>query len=221
MSKDQKDSQKPELPVGLNPESDLPPDADVEERFNEFWKKNGASVFGGIAVGAVIVIGVQLFQHFGEQKEEAVREAFAAAATVEEKAQFAEANPDHQLAGLAHIQVADERYEAGAFAEAADLYANAAKVFADSTLVSRAVLGQGMSLLQNGELESGRAVLKTVALDGGALDQIRGEAAYNLAISYWESGELESATEMTDVILQLDSAPFWVYRANLLRERLN
>ena len=60
MSKDEKDSKKQTPPIDLNPESDLPPDADMEERFNDFWKNNGTSVFGGIALGAVIVIGILL-----------------------------------------------------------------------------------------------------------------------------------------------------------------
>ncbi len=220
MSKKKQDSQKPELPPELNPESDLPPDADVEERFNDFWKNNGVSVFGGIAIGAAIVIGIQLFQYFGDKKEEALRQEFAVTSSVEQKLEFAEAHPSHQLAALAHLQAADLKFEQDAFTDAADLYAKAAREFDDATLVSRAMLGQGMSLLHAGELEPGRAVLRTLALDGGALDQIRGEAAYHLAISFWEAGDAESALEMTDVILQLDAATFWIYRANLLRDRL-
>ncbi len=221
MSKKQKDSQKPELPVGLNPESDLPPDADMEERFNEFWKKNGTSVFGGIAIGAVIVIGIQLFQYLGEKKEDSISDAFAAADTIEAKIDFAAEYPDHQLGGLAQLQVADARYEEGKYAEAAELYGDTSNVFADPTIVSRAVLGQGVSLMQVGKKEDGRAVLRTIALDSSALHGTRAEAAYHLAISFWEEKDNEKALEMTDVILQLDSAPFWVYRANLLRARLN
>ena len=220
MSKNKKDPKLPQLPPHLNPDSDLPPDADLEERFNDFWKNNGTGIFGGIALGAAIVIGVQLFQYFGEKKEEGLREAFAMAVSIEEKLSFAEDNGDHQLAGLARLQVADARFAEGLFSEAADLYADSAKVFEDATLVSRSILGQGASLLQSGEVDSGRAVLQAVALDSSALDQTRGEAAYHLAVSHWEAGEKDKAIEMTDVILQLDSAPFWTYRANSLRERL-
>ena len=220
MSKDKKEPKQPELPPHLNPESDLPPDADLEERFNDFWKKNGTGIFGGIAIGAVIVIGIQLVQYFSDKKEDAIREAFAMANTTEAKMEFASSNADHQLAALAQLQVADARYDEEAYAEAADLYAEAAKVFEDATLVSRAILGQGMSLLLAGEVESGRSVLEAVALDSSALDQTRGEAAYHLAVSYWESGERDSAIEATDIILQLDAAPFWAFRANSLRERL-
>jgi predicted negative regulator of RcsB-dependent stress response len=212
--------QDPMPPQNLNPDSDLPPDADMEERFNEFWKKNGATIFGGIVLGAAIVIGIQVYQHLGNKKEQAIRDSFAAAATVEQKAQFAAEHADHQLGGLAQLQVADARYQEGAFAAAAELYDAASKIFEDPTLASRARLGQGMSLLRAGSADAGRAVLQAVALNGGALDQTRGEAAYHLAVSYWEVGDTAKALEVTDVILQLDSAPFWVFRANALRERL-
>jgi predicted negative regulator of RcsB-dependent stress response len=220
MSKNKKDPKQPELPPQLNPESDLPPDADLEERFNDFWKNNGTSIFGGIAIGAVIVIGFQVIQFMGDKKEQAIKDAFNASTTIEAKLEFAADNEDHQLAGLAQLQVADVRFSEGAFSEAAALYADAAKVFVDGTIVSRAILGQGMSLLQSGDLESGRSVLEAVARDSSALDQTRGEAAYHLAVSYWESGDRDSALETADIILQLDAAPFWAFRANSLRDRL-
>ncbi|MEX0330847.1 MAG: tetratricopeptide repeat protein [Puniceicoccaceae bacterium] len=220
MSKDKKDPKQPELPPHLDPDSELPPDADIEERFNDFWKKNGTGIFGGIAIGAAIVIGIQLVQYFGDKKEESIREEFSLAATPDAKLEFAGSHGDHQLAALAQLQVADARYDEGAFEEAASFYAESAKVFVDATLVSRAILGQGMSLLQAGQTESGRGVLEAVARDSSALDQTRGEAAYHLAISHWEAGETEKAIEATDIILQLDSAPFWAFKANSLRDRL-
>ncbi len=217
--KEPKEPRQPIAPAGLNPESDIPPDADLEERFNDFWKKNGAGIFGGIAIGAVVVVGIQLFQYFDEKNEAAVRAAFAEATTTEAKLQFADENPDHQLGALAQLQIADARFNEGNFQAAADTYAIAAKGFIDPTLSSRALLGQGMSLLRAGSTESGRSVLEAVALDPSALDSTRGEAAYHLAVSYWEAGDTERVTEVTDIILELE-APYWVFRANSLRDRL-
>ena len=220
MSKEKTDPKQPPLPPqGLNPDSDLPPDADIEERFNDFWKKNGPGIFGGIAVGALIVVGIQLVQYFGDKNEEAVQEAFAASSTVQEKIAFAGEYPEHQLAALAQLQIADSQYEEAEYGEAAETYAAAAKGFEDPTMSSRALLGQGMSLLLSGSLESGRSVLEAVALDVTALDQTRGEAAYNLAVTYWEAGDVERVAEITDIILELN-APVWVFRANTLRDRL-
>jgi len=220
MSTKKKVSQPPELPPGMNPESDLPPDADLEERFNDFWKKNGTGIFGGIAIGAVVVVGIQLFQYLDVKKEEGIREAFAATESVASKLEFADEYPEHALAGLAHLQVADEQYASESFVDAAESYAAAARDFEDPTIISRALMGQGMSLLQSGNVASGQSVLEAVALDNSALKQTRGEAAFHLAISNWESGDLEGAQKAIDIILELDT-PFWAYRANLLSERLN
>ena len=76
------------------------------------------------------------------------------------------------------------------------------------------------SVLQSGQTEAGQAVLRAIALDPSALEQTRGEAAYNLAVSYWEAGDLEKAIEAADIIQQLDAASFWAFRADALRERL-
>lgn len=219
MTTDKKDAKHPLPASGLNPDSDIPPDADLEERFNDFWKKNAGGIFGGIAIGAVLVVGIQLFQFFDEKKEAAVREAFLAAESVEGKLAFAEANADHQLGALAQLQVADARFADGLFAEAAGLYADAAKVFEDPTLSSRALLGQGVSLIRSGSVESGQAVLQAVAVDTAALDQTRAEAGYHLAVSLWEAGNVERVAEVTEMILGME-APYWVFRANSLRGRL-
>lgn len=223
MSKEPSQPKKPETPLNpqaLDPDSELPPDADVEERFNDFWKNNGSGIFGGIAVGAVVVLGIQTFSYLGERKEAAISEAFAAADAIPAKVSFAEEHPDHQLGALARLQVADARFDEGDAAAAADLYAEASRGFDDPTLRTRALLGQGMSLLLAGSAEAGASVLETVALDASALDHTRGEAAYHLAVHYWEAGELEKVRETLDIVLELQ-APFWVFRANALLERLN
>jgi predicted negative regulator of RcsB-dependent stress response len=219
MSKQPQDSDKPLPPEAFNADSELPPDADIEERFNDFWKRNGPGIFGGIALGALIVVGIQSYQYVQDRREQDIRAAFAAAGDPAGKLEFANTHGEHQLAALARLQVADARYETGEFAEAAELYAGAARGFDDPVLVSRALLGQGMSLLRAGSTDSGRALLETVALDSASLDQTRAEAAYHAAVSFWEAGELERVDEMTQLILELE-APFWVFRANSLRDRL-
>ncbi|MEI2421930.1 hypothetical protein V6O07_16760, partial [Arthrospira platensis SPKY2] len=74
----------------MNPESDLPPDADIEEKFNDFWKRNGASIFAGIALAAIAVTGYQIVQYMGDRREANLREAFRMADTTEQRIAFAE-----------------------------------------------------------------------------------------------------------------------------------
>jgi hypothetical protein len=224
MSKDKKDP-TPEAPTNvmappLDPESDLPPDADLEERFNDFWKKNGVGIFGGIALGAVVVVGIQSVQYLGERKEASLRAEYAEASSAEAKLAFSETHPDHQLAGMARLSVADIRFEEGEFLVAADLYAGAANAFEDTPFLSRALLGQGVSLIRGGETEKGHNLLEAVALDSEALDNTRAEAAYHMAVSQWEGGDIEAALDSLDIIAQLPAAFIWSSQATRLRERL-
>lgn len=214
MSAQNKDPQsaKEKLPQNLNPDSDLPPDADLEERFNDFWKNNAGGIFGGIALGAVLVLGVQLYRHLDNKAEMATRTAFAETVTIEDKLAFAEDHRRHSLAALALLSAADMKFEAGNFAEAAPLYGEAARGFQDPAFASRALLGQGMSLLAMGQEESAHAILEAVARDRSALQQIRGEAAYHLAVLRWQNGETDKALEVLAIIETLSNARIWSMR---------
>jgi predicted negative regulator of RcsB-dependent stress response len=204
----------------LNPDSDLPPDADLEERFNDFWKKNSGGIFGGIALGALVVVGFQSYQYIDSRNQEGIRQAFASAQTIEEQLAFATSHPDHQLAAVARLAAADERFSAGEFSAAAELYAEAARGFEDPAFSARALLGQGVSLLGAGNAEAAYSVLQAVALDRGTLDQIRGEAAYHLAVARNNAGDNELALEALSIIDQLDAPGFWEFRAQELSKRL-
>jgi predicted negative regulator of RcsB-dependent stress response len=203
----------------LNPNSALPPDADVEEKFNNFWKENGVAIFGGIALGGLAVVGVQLFGYFSGKAESAVREAFAQTITVEDKVQFAEVHAEHSLGAIALLQVADTRFEEGAFAEAATRYEAAAARLEEPSLRARARLGEAASLLFDGQVAAGQAQLEALAQDSEAMAEIRSEAAYHLAVTYWQADDLAKVDVFTEVILTLDE-PVWVSRATALRERL-
>lgn len=219
MSKRAEDAPEPLNPNALNPDSVLPPDADVEEKFNNFWKENGLAIFGGIALGGMAVVGYQLFGYFSEKAEVAVSSAFAQAVSVEDKLTFADAHVDHDLGAIALLQVADIRFDEGDFAAAANQYAAATTRLEEPALRSRSRLGKGVSLLFAGNLAAGQTELEALAQDPEAIAEIRSEAAYHLAVTYWEANDLAKVDMFTEVILELNEA-IWVGRATALRERL-
>jgi len=204
----------------LNPESDLPPDADMEERFNDFWKKNGLSVFGAIALGAAVVVGKQTYDYLQVRAEEDTQTAFVAADTVEDKLAFASEHESHTLGGLALLQTADTAYEAGDFSTAAARYADAQADLGGTPLAGRAQLGEGMALLRHGDAAAGQQALERLSLNLGALDHFRAEAAYQLAFSRWEAGNIAGARTALEVISALDNAANWEARAAALEEQL-
>jgi hypothetical protein len=210
-------SLQPKPPVH---DSDLPPDADAEERFNDFWKKNGSAIFGGIAIGAVLVIGYQLYQHLDANREQKVRAAYTATVTVADKLSFAAANPKHSLGGFAYLEAADQRFADGQHADAAALYAYAETALAGTALAPRARLGRAASLLLSGERAGGMTLFEAIARDGGALEQIRAEAAYHLAVARWQDDDLDGVRHALDMIYALQNAGFWAYRAGELLDRV-
>lgn len=201
-------------------ESDLPPDADVEERFNEFWKKNGVGIFIAIALGAVIVLGYQISNYYNEQREEGVRAAYTAAASNAERLDFAEEHQGHPLAGVTWMELAEEVYNEGDAQAALSYYERAADVLEGSPLGDRARLGVAMSQLLLGETEDARMGLEVLAENRMALDATRAEAAYHLAVIHWEADNAEGMRDALDRIFELGDASMWAFRAQMLQSRV-
>jgi hypothetical protein len=219
----QTDKQTPPKKIdaaALAPDSEIPPDADLEERFNDFWKRNASSIFGAIALGAVLVVGIQGYQFWQGKQEQAVQAAYLAATTADGRLLFADQNPKHQLAGLALLQVADERFANGDYSAAADLYTRALAPLAKTTLAPRVKLGHAASRLLDGDTRGGQTLLQAIVNDTAALDQVRGEAAYHLAVSYWEAGDLAGARAAIDQLTSLENAGYWRFQGASLEDRI-
>ncbi len=190
------------------PHSDLPPDADVEERFNDFWKRNGPAIFAVIAIIAVVVVGYQIYGYVQDRKAERLAETYATLESPEAKLDFANENPDSQLGGLAFLETADEAYAAGNFTDAATRYDAAIRGLAETPLSGRARLGAAMARLRQGD-STAPALLDQLARDAAVLAPIRGEAAYLLATKHWEEGNTEQVRRALDLLATIEGAGVW------------
>lgn len=220
MSKEDK-AQKPSDPaLPLDPNDELPPDADIEERFNDFWKRNGAGVFAAIALGAVAVLGVQGYQYAEERAVQKAQAAYQQVVTRGDRIAFADEFSKQAIAGVAYLEVADDFFSEKDFGSAAIYYEKADQILKEGFYRSRARLGQGLSLVLNQQAESGRSLLQAVVNDTSALDQIRAEAAYHLAVIHWENGNFDEVQSSLNIIHSLDMAGFWTFQANDLQDRI-
>lgn len=201
-------------------QSDLPPDADIEERFNDFMKRNGMAIFAAIALGGAAVLGYQIYQYAGERAIASTQEAYRAAESSEEKLAFAEGHRNFQLAGVAFLEVADEAFEAKEYAAAAGHYAQAQAVLEAGPFRGRARLGEGLSRLLSGEASEGRELLQQVSSDVNLLDQLRAEAAYHLAVAAWEVEDFVQVQSALDTIFGLSNPGFWQDQAEDLESRI-
>ena len=201
----------------LVPSSESREPFDLEEFAYAFWEKYRRHMYVGIVGLAVIVIGYQMAGYIEERREAKIQANFQQAENENAKLTFALDHAKHPLAGYAYLQIAHEEYTDKEFRQASSHYQEAMKTLQDSPLGGRARLGYGVSLIQLGERESGLAELTKLAEDESVLQTTRAEAAYTLAIAYWEAEDFVALEKELDRIADFDQAGFWVNKSERLR----
>src|SRR4051812_13730306 len=218
----------PARPSPTNPAGDnrnvVPVDENNALTFGDqlqvFWQKNGKAVIivcAGIILG---VIGRGVWQYFGRQKELDIEKEYSAATTPEQRKAFAAAHPDHTLGAIAQVQVADDAYAAGKYADAITGYDQALSVLKTGPLASRVKLGRGMARILSGKVAEGTADLKQIFEDENQLKALRAEAGYHLASLAAESHNSDEVQKISDRLMQIEPASMWSQRALSLRARL-
>ncbi len=208
----------PPLPT-FDPNSDLPPDADIEDRFNDFWKKNGPTIFAAIAVFGLIIVGYQVYGFMQERKADRIAAEFNTLQDASAKLEFAERHGNTRLGGIAWLDLADDAFAAENFADAASRYETATRSLAGSPLSARARLGNAMSRLRLGE-ENAPMLLDQLARDPEVLVSIRAEAAYLLAVTHYSGENFRQARRALDLLATFEDAPMWQQRGLRLESRL-
>lgn len=190
---------------------------DFEERIFLLWKEYRRVIGGLIGGGLALFIGYQLVGYMAENREAGVREAYRLVADAESRLAFAEDHVEHPLAGLAYLELAGEKYEAGAFAEAAAQYQSAIAPLGTSLLSGRAKLGYAMASIRSENVDLGEQTLRNLVDDTSQLDGTRAEAAYHLAILGWSKGEFAEVKKHLERIEELERPGFWMTKAERLR----
>jgi len=218
MSTDKKQPVDPKLTdkkIRAHIESELPPDADAEELFNNFWKKNGASIFSTVALCLAVILGVQIYHYLKDRSQEKKEAAYAACETLDDYTAFADDYEGDMLGGAAVVKLANASYEAGDYAKALEQYKAALHALEGTILYERADLGYAMSGLILGNADA-VAILQNVANNSGYLDGTRAEAGYNLAVYYWEQKDFVAMKATIDSILALKTPGISGMRAQRL-----
>jgi len=193
------------------------PAPSFEEQLRTFWEKNSTLVTGFIAAIILAVLGKGAWDYFAAQREHDVQQEYAVASTSAALKTFATAHPDHTLAGVAQLRIADEAYTAGKYADAISGYEQAAASLKTGPLASRARLGLGVSKLLGGHVADGEAALKAIANDPNEIKPYRLEAIYHLATTAAEAGRATELKAYTEQIGSLDATSPWAVQAMKLR----
>ncbi len=190
-----------------------PIDSGMDERLHAFWLRNRQALLVFCVLVFVGYLGKAGWEYFQNQKETDVVQEFAAAGTPDKLKAFSEAHPDHPLAGVAQLRVADAAYAVGAIDTAAVAYGRAAELLKTGPLAARAQLGLAMTKLQSGQTASGEAALNQLAQDAHQYKAIRTEATYQLASFAASSGRASDVQKYSVQLMQIDPNSPWTQRA--------
>lgn len=210
------------VPAGKSKKSD---DATVEtwsyeERLKLFWERNSRIIWTLLIVVLLAIVAKGGYEYWQAQQDASVRKDFANATTAEKRKSFASANAAHPLAGVAHLQNADDAYAAGRFADAQTEYDQAATVLPAGPFRSRAHLGAAMSKLSAGKTSEGESALQQIAADASETKAIRAEADYQLASLAASAGKADDLKKISEHLMQVDPNSPWAQRVFTLRATL-
>lgn len=197
------------------PASTLSPD--IDENLHAFWTKYGSAIltFCTVAlVGYLVVAGYKAWQ---TKREASLGQEFAALTTPAQWRAFAAAHAGDRLAGLAYVDVADDAYASGQIASAQEAYEDAIPLLKDDPLQVRARIGEGVCLVQLGQVEAGQTKLRGIFDDKTLLPVARAEAGYQLASIAMSSGHPDDARAMAMQLLSIDAHSPWTQMALMLR----
>jgi hypothetical protein len=188
-----------------------------EVALHVFWEKNRNLILLACATALLAIVVREGLQYFAAQQEKDVQAEYARISDQPAKlGSFAEAHAGHALAGVAWLQLADDRFSSGDYTAAAANYQKAAGSLKSSALLGRARLGAAISQVNGGDRAGGEASLKVLSADATLLKGVRAEATYHLATLAAEAGNADEVRKLVDQVSQIDATGPWSQRATVL-----
>ena len=124
------------------------------------------------------------------------------------------------MAGVANLQLADQKFAAADYKQAGTLYTKAATVLKSDLLLGRARLGAAISQIHGGDKAAGEAALKAIGADQSLLKTVRAEATFHLASVAYEAGRTDEVKKLIEEVTKIDLGGPWSQRAMALQMTL-
>ncbi|MDP4879176.1 MAG: hypothetical protein NWR36_04775, partial [Opitutales bacterium] len=117
-------------------------DISIEDRISMYWMENKGFITGCVTVLALIIIAFNGMRMYKDHAVKQLQANYAEAQAADTLADFAKANSNKELGGLAALTTADAAFEAEEFTKALEFYQIASSALADNILAGRAALGE-------------------------------------------------------------------------------
>jgi predicted negative regulator of RcsB-dependent stress response len=203
-----------------NPEKSVPVDLPFDEKLRLFWQKNERSVYALCVVVLLAIIARGGYDFYQRQREADIESSYAAATTPEKVKGFIAEHPDHPLAGIGALGLADAAYSAHDYTQAQTEYQRAATILKTGPFAGRAKIGAAVAKLEAGDKAGAEESLKQITNDSTQLKPVRAEAAYHLATIAAAAGRIDDASKDLDLVNAADQSGLWSQRALMLRATL-
>lgn len=191
----------------------------VEDRISMYWMENKSFISSCIFVLALFIIGFNGMSMYQSHAKSKLQIAYAEAVANEKIAEFAQANSNKDLGGLAALTVADQAYSAKDFEKALSYYTIAANALADKFLAGRSLLGQAFANFYMGNEKTALTLLANIAANSNLAEVARAEAAYHLAV---EADVANRSEEYDRYIAQIQASPIaaqWQQRVAMYEQQ--
>ncbi|MFT5836914.1 MAG: hypothetical protein ACI9ZV_000415 [Candidatus Azotimanducaceae bacterium] len=190
-----------------------------EDRASIYWMENKGFIGGCIFALAMLIIafnGMRIYKGHAEVKLQA---SYSEAIASETLADFAQANANKALGGLAALTVADEAYTADEFEQALNFYSIAANALAGNVLAGRARVGQAFARFYTGQESEALTQLADIAADSSLAEVARAEAAYHLAVEADVAGRSDEYDRYVAQIQASTIATQWQQRLTMYEQQ--
>jgi predicted negative regulator of RcsB-dependent stress response len=184
-----------------------------EEQLHRFWISNRSYIALLCAILSLVVLAKYGWEYYLSQQEVQVQQAYTSATSIDLLRKFAADHPNHMLAHIAELRLADQAYAGGRIAEARDDYQHVSLFLKTGPLAARTQLGLGVSQIQSGETAEGEATLKRLADDKTAYEATRAEAVYQLASAAAAAGRYDDVEKFAAQLMQISPNSPWTERA--------
>jgi predicted negative regulator of RcsB-dependent stress response len=190
----------------------------IEDRISIYWMENKGFISGCIFALALLIIALNGMRMYKSHAEAKLQSNYAEALANDTLADFAQANSNKDLGGLAALTVADDAYAAKDYEKALNFYTIASKASENPLLAGRAALGQAFAQYQSGNTEDGIAQLTAIASNNKLAEAARAQAAYHLAIEADVAGDTETYESYVAQINSMPLASAWQQRLSYYQQ---